>query len=86
LWSHSGRLGACLLKDTHNLRLKFLEIDGKHRTARVQDQVAALGQQLDVPAVRPTRGPSGLWIYAPAAGCGARNQLIDADCRLRLAA
>jgi hypothetical protein len=37
------------MKDTHNLRLKFRKIDGEDETAGMEDEVGALGQQLDVP-------------------------------------
>ncbi len=45
-----ARLGFCLLKDTHNLRLKFRKFDGEHRAAGMQDQVEAAGQQVQMAA------------------------------------
>jgi hypothetical protein len=47
---HAGSLRGCLLKDTHNLRLKFLEIHGQHGSARMENEVAARGQQVQMPA------------------------------------
>jgi len=48
----ASRLGLCLLKNTHNLRLKFLEIERQHRAPWMQDQVAARRQQFHVAAKR----------------------------------
>ena len=100
---HARRLGACLLKNTHNLGLKFREFRGEHRAARMQDQVEALGQQVHVAAkhlahaaldavalVRLAQHLAGGEPDARAGRlrsvCGARNQLIEADWRLRPAA
>ena len=102
---HSRRLGLCLLKDTHNLRLKFREFHGEHGAARMEDQIAALGQQIHMAAqglahaaldavalMRLAQHLAGgepdarACRRAARAVCGARNQLIDADWRLRLAA
>jgi hypothetical protein len=41
---------ARLLKDTHNLRLKFRKFDGEHDAARMEDEIEALRQQVDVAA------------------------------------
>jgi hypothetical protein len=40
----------CLVKDTHQFRIEFCEIDGQKRAAGMQDQIEALGQQIDVAA------------------------------------
>jgi hypothetical protein len=45
-----GRLGFGLLKDTHNLGLKFRKIEREHRTAWMEDEVATLGKHRDVEA------------------------------------
>ena len=44
------RLGPGLLKNTHNLRLKFREFHGEHDAAGMKDQIEARGQQIHVAA------------------------------------
>jgi hypothetical protein len=44
------RLGLCLLKDTYNLRLKFRKFQSQYNAARMENQIAALGQQPHVAA------------------------------------
>lgn len=39
-----------LLKDTHDLRLKFHEFEGKHGAARMEDEIEAFREQLNVAA------------------------------------
>jgi hypothetical protein len=43
-------LGACLLKETHNLGFEFGEFEVKDDAARMQDEVEARGQQIDMAA------------------------------------
>ena len=45
-----GRFGMCLMKNTHNLRLKFRKFEGQDDSAWVKDQIASLRQQVDVAA------------------------------------
>jgi hypothetical protein len=42
------RLGLGLFKDTRNLALKLREVHGEHDAARVQDEIEARGQEIDV--------------------------------------
>ena len=44
------RLGPGLFKDTHNLRLKLHKFHSEHIAARMEDQIEALGQKVDVAA------------------------------------
>ena len=44
------RLGLGLFKDTQNFPVKLREVDGEHDAARVQDEIEACGQELDVAA------------------------------------
>jgi hypothetical protein len=37
------RLGICLFKDTHDLRLKFRKFQREHDAPRVQDEIESLG-------------------------------------------
>ena len=39
------------MKDTHNLRLKFREIHRQYDSPRMENQIAAQRQQLDVAAM-----------------------------------
>jgi hypothetical protein len=45
---HPLRFDICLVKDTHNLRLKFRKFYGENETAGMKDQIASLGQQINV--------------------------------------
>jgi len=50
-WGRSkspGRFGSRLLKDTHNLGLKFRKIEREHRAARMEDKIATLREQRNV--------------------------------------
>jgi hypothetical protein len=44
------RLGMGLFKDTQNLALKLREFNGEHNAARVQDEIEARWQKIDVAA------------------------------------
>jgi hypothetical protein len=46
----AGSLSPRLLENTHNLGFEFREFHGQHHAARMKDQVAAGGQQIDVTA------------------------------------
>jgi hypothetical protein len=50
LGRHAHGFSICLMKDTHNLRLKFREFDGEHEAAGMEDEVEALGQHVDMAA------------------------------------
>lgn len=43
-------LGGCLLKDTHNLALKFRELYGEHNPARMKDEIVSHGNEVNVTA------------------------------------
>jgi hypothetical protein len=47
---HARRLGICLSQDTFNLRLKFREFHGQYAAPGMEDQIAALRQQVHVAA------------------------------------
>ena len=48
--SHARRFGLGLLKDTHDLCLKFREFDCQYRAAGMEDQIAPCGQQINMAA------------------------------------
>jgi hypothetical protein len=50
LGRHARGFSICLMKDTHNLRLKFREFDGEHEAAGMEDEIEALGEQVDMAA------------------------------------
>ena len=93
-----------MFQNTHNLRLKLRKFHGEHAAARMEDEIEAGGQQIDVAAqslahaaldavalvslaqhfahgeADARRMPE----HAPEPSvCGAKNQLMVADCRLR---
>jgi len=45
---HSSRLYPCLLKNTHGLGLKFREFQSEYDSARMENQIESLRQQLNV--------------------------------------
>ena len=48
---------SCLCKDTHDLVLKFRKFHGEHHAARMEDQIEAGRQQIDVTAQRFAHAP-----------------------------
>jgi hypothetical protein len=47
---HAGRFGFRLMKDTHNLGLKFRKIESEHVAAGMEDEIAIVGQQVHMAA------------------------------------
>lgn len=59
----TGLLSICLLENTHNLRIKFRELERQHRSMRMKDQVVAARQLVDMPPqnlAKPTLNPIAL--------------------------